>query len=264
MTSNWLKSSLFILSFIFIGNSSLIANINNNAQTTSNNKIKASVILLNQGIHHFDKDKVEQSREQFIQLLKSDQNSDEINYLISKSCLAEANIIRHYDREKPGLSKLEVKQFRQKQKELADTGLIYINAISNKSRQKPNVLTTEGVLYTHKISGMLSGFKNGPKAKKLLRQSLKIQPENPQTLLAYGRMYLYNPPFAGGNLKKAALTYKKVIELEPNEMLAYTLLARTYLKQKKPTQAEFYLKKALEKNPYHKEAKLLLERYGSK
>ncbi|MBI4971244.1 MAG: hypothetical protein HZC17_05340 [Candidatus Omnitrophica bacterium] len=231
-------------------------------QSSSIAEAASAVTLMNDGVRLYDKAKINEARAQLVSLFRQNSNSDELKFLIAKSYEQEANIIRCYDREQQGLSHSQTENLRSEEKRLAEEGLPYIQSLSSKYQENANVLTVESILFTHKINGMASGMKNGPKAKRLLEKALRLEPNNARVLAAYGRMFVFNPSFAGGNLEKAEETYKKVIELDPKLTSGYIMLARTYFKKNKLKETGIYLHKALEMNPDNKEAQLLLEKYG--
>jgi len=70
-----------------------------------------------------------------------------------------------------------------------------------------------GELYAHQITGMISGFVNGPRARRHIGRALELAPDDPECNRAIGLMYLHNPPISGGDVPRAIETFERCSEL---------------------------------------------------
>lgn len=115
-----------------------------------------------------------------------------------------------------------------------------------------------GELYAHKISGMLSGMVNGPRARRHIGRALDLAPDDPECQRAIGLMYLNNPPISGGDVPKAIETFRSCAEALPDER-CLMLLSLAYRKAGQLPEAREAAAAAQERNPGSEMAKLLIE-----
>jgi len=160
------------------------------------------------------------------------------------------------------LNSKEDKQRRVDQAAEATAGLPYaekavaLARIDADSAQAHRVL---GELYSHLISGMVSGIRNGPKAKLHINRGLALAPDNAECKRAIALMYLHNPPFNGGDVPRAVKTFTECSTLAPNSDIYPVLLAMAYRKAKEPENALKAARKALELNPKNADAIAMAE-----
>jgi tetratricopeptide (TPR) repeat protein len=115
-----------------------------------------------------------------------------------------------------------------------------------------------GELYAHRITGMISGMINGPRARRHIGRALELAPDDPEAQRAIGLMYLHNPPISGGDLPKAVETFERCAESLPDER-CLVLLAMAHRKRDDLVAARVAAQAALARDPESAEAKLLLE-----
>lgn len=166
-----------------------------------------------------------------------------------------------------GLGKKKEKALQGEQTDEATLGISYaeralgLGVGTEETSRAERVL---GELYSHLISGMMSGMRNGPKAKAHIRRALDLTPENPEAKRAIGLMYLHNPPFSGGDVPLAIETFAECSASDPGFDVYPALLAMAYRKAKKPELAREAAERALAINPANKDAKAIIEALGSK
>jgi len=188
-------------------------------------------------------------------VLQQKPNDYTTNLLVAKCYLARCDL-RRSKRKTYDLKRSLGKSLRRQQAEMAETGLKYAEKAVEAEGKSSEAYRVEGELTIHRISGPIAGFRYGPKGKALIEKALELDPSNLEARRAIGLMYLYNPPFNGGNKKKAAETFDEVIKSGGDDR-AYVLAARAYLKLKEKEIARERLTKALELNPRNLEAKAL-------
>lgn len=181
----------------------------------------------------------------------------EVQHLLSRVYLVRCDL-RRFKRKTYDLSRKEDKALRKEQEELAKGGAVYAEravALEPDSSEAHRVL---GELWIHQITGPISGIRFGPKGKDSIEKAIQLDPQNLEARRALGLMYLYNPPFNGGDKDKAAETFDQLSEAGGGDR-CYVLAARAYLEKEDPARARPRLQKALELNPDNLEAEFLLK-----
>lgn len=161
----------------------------------------------------------------------------------------------------------DAKELRKQQEEASSEGLVFGERaleIADTPARKAAAHRVCGELYANSISGMVSGMKNGPKAKKHMDEALAATPEDPECQRAIGIMYLNNPPFNGGDVEKAIATFGHCNEQAPDNDDYLVLQAMAYLKNKDWENAGKAAGSALAVNPANPNAAALKEAAASK
>ena len=162
------------------------------------------------------------------------------------------------------LNSKEDKQRRVDQAGAATEGLPYAEkavALAQSDADTAQAHRVLGELYSHLISGMVSGMRNGPKAKLHINRGLTLAPDNAECKRAIALMYLHNPPFNGGDVARAIKTFKECSTLAPESDIYPVLLAMAYRKAKEPENALKAARKALELNPRNADAIAIAEAF---
>lgn len=161
-----------------------------------------------------------------------------------------------------GLEKKDAKVLQREQAGLASRGIPYAERAFGLGMGADETSRAERVLgesYSHLISGMLSGMRNGPKAKAHIRRALELTPKDPEAKRAIGLMYLHNPSFNGGDVPLAIVTFGECSASDPKSDVYPVLLAMAYRKAKKPELAREAAEGALAINPANEDAKAIIE-----
>lgn len=166
------------------------------------------------------------------------------------------------ERNTRSLSSKENKKRRGEQAAAATAGIPYAEravdlAKSNADSAQANRVL--GDLYSHLISGMVSGMRNGPKAKLHINRGLTLAPDNAECKRAIALMYLHNPPFNGGDVPRAIKTFTECCALAPESDIYPVLLAMAYRKAKEPELALKAARKALDMNSENADAVALVK-----
>ncbi len=143
-------------------------------------------------------------------------------------------------RQAHGISGKEAKDMRQQQAVWAIDGQVFANRallLAKSTSEKAASHRVLGELYANSITGMMSGMRNGPKAKEHVKAALAATPEDLECQRAIGIMYLNNPPITGGDIEKAITTFSHCHELAPDNDVYLVLLAMAYRKDKQWDQA---------------------------
>ena len=161
----------------------------------------------------------------------------------------------------------EEKDVKQKQETWAAQGLVYGEralALATTEDELAVAHRVVGELYANSITSMVSGMKNGPKARNHLDEAMKRTPDDPECLRAFGVMYLNNPSFTGGDVPKAIETFSHCHELNPGNDEYMVMLAMAYQKDKQWDKALKAVDQALTLNPANKSATALRDGIAAK
>ncbi len=107
-------------------------------------------------------------------------------------------------------------------------------------------------LYGRKIGlsgGMFAGPRFGPKANEENKRAMALDDKNPRVWASTGRKYLMSPKAFGGDTSKAIDSFKKSLELDPNQDETWVWLAKAYEKQSDKANARDAIQHALQLNP---------------
>jgi len=129
--------------------------------------------------------------------------------------------------------------------------------LASSDAQRAQAERVIGELYAHKITGMISGMMNGPRARRHIGRALELAPDDPECNRAIGLMYLNNPPISGGDVPKAIETFSQCAETLPDDR-CLLLLSMAYRKDDQPERARGAAEAALARNPDSQVARLLL------
>jgi tetratricopeptide (TPR) repeat protein len=174
--------------------------------------------------------------------------------------LSFANRLRNERKIRSGLSDDLDGEYRSQQAEWAEQALPLAERAVELARDDAERAQAErvlGELYAHRITGMISGMINGPRARRHIGRALELAPEDPECNRAIGLMYLHNPPISGGDVPKAIETFARCAEQIPDER-CYVLLAMAYRKHGDLVSAREAVVAALARDKDSIDAKLLL------
>jgi tetratricopeptide (TPR) repeat protein len=170
-------------------------------------------------------------------------------------------------RQASNLEGKEAKELKQRQEVLAAQGLVYGERAVALAKSEVEIAAAHrvvGELYANSITSMVSGFKNGPKARNHMDEAMKRTPDDPECQRAIGIMYLNNPPISGGDVPKAIETFSRCHELKPDNDEYMVMLAMAYQKDKQWDKALEAAEKALALNPANTSAAALRARIAAK
>jgi tetratricopeptide (TPR) repeat protein len=111
---------------------------------------------------------------------------------------------------------------------------------------------------------IFTGMDCGPKVGDENKKALQLAPDDPLVQASLGRQYYFAPSAFGGDLKKAALCFKRSLDLDPDSDETWYWLAMTYHKLKDLDGCEKALRKALELCPQNVRARYELDHLWDK
>lgn len=160
------------------------------------------------------------------------------------------------------LSGSDEKALKEQQGQWSSQGLIFAERALALAKTDVEIAAAHrvyGELFANSITGMLSGLKNGPKARNHMDEALARTPDDPECQRAIGIMYLNNPPFNGGDVERAIKTFSTCHAGTPDNDTYVVLLAMAHEKNKDWEKALAAAKQALEINPANVNALALVK-----
>ncbi len=160
-----------------------------------------------------------------------------------------------------------VKELKAEQESWSEKGIVFAEralALATTEDQRAAAHRVFGELYANSITGMVSGLRNGPKARTHMDEALARTPKDPECQRAIGIMYLNNPPFNGGDVNKAIETFTACHNEVPENDVYVVLLAMAYQKNKNWDKAMEAADGALKINPANPNAAALKEAIATK
>ncbi|MBX3180872.1 MAG: hypothetical protein KF886_26285 [Candidatus Hydrogenedentes bacterium] len=158
------------------------------------------------------------------------------------------------------LSGREIKALKDEQAAWSEQGLAFAERAAALAKTEEEIAAAHrvyGELYANSITGMVSGLKNGPKARTHMDEALARTPRDPECRRAIGIMYLNNPPFNGGDINNAIETFAECHNLVPDNDVYMVLLAMAYQKNRDWEEALAAVESALAINPANPNAAAL-------
>ncbi len=209
----------------------------------------------------FDTEAFASAHERVVALAGAHANDFETQQAAAESFLLWATRIRNERHTRPMDGKTD-EQLQRDEAELAAAGLVYAERAVECAKTDSEISRAHramGELYSHQITGMVSGMRNGPKAKLHIEKALDLAPDDPECMRAIALMYLHNPPISGGDVPRAIETFSACAELAPDSDIYPVLLAMAYQKAHEPAEAREAASHALELNPKNRDAQAILD-----
>lgn len=209
----------------------------------------------------FDTDAFASAHERVVALAGAHLDDFEAQQEAAESFLLWATRIRNERHTRPTDSKTD-EQLQRDEAELATAGLAYAERaveLATTDAETSRAHRATGELYSHQITGMVSGMRNGPKAKLHIEKALDLAPDDPECMRAIALMFLHNPPISGGDVPRAIETFTACAARAPESDIYPVLLAMAYRKAKDPAKAREAASHALELNPKNQDAQAILD-----
>jgi tetratricopeptide (TPR) repeat protein len=209
----------------------------------------------------FDTREIERAEVALLHTAEAHPDSYADQFWAAEACRLHATALRNqrYIKDLSGKVKDAV---REHQAELGKTGLPFAERaleLAKTDAEKAQAHRVIAELYTHRITGMISGMRFGSSAKQHLDQALSLAPDDPECRRTQGIMYLHNPPINGGDIPRAIEVFAKLSQEVPHSDIYPVLLAMAYRKHDEPEKAGEAAKQALRINADNQDAQALTE-----
>lgn len=211
------------------------------------------------GRRAYDADRMAQARDTLLTLAQDAPDQFQAQFDAAECLRITGSELRARRQTQP-LSGKEIKALKVEQETWSAQGLVFAEralALAGTDAEKAATHRVYAELYANSITGMVSGLKNGPKARTHMDEALARTPEDPECQRAIGIMYLNNPPFNGGDVDRAIETFSACHAQVPDSDTYLVLLAMSYQKRKDWDLALESVDAALQVNPANPNAAAL-------
>jgi len=208
--------------------------------------------FLHDGIRTYDTKQIIKAKDIFVE--QSDRNSaDYVSaYYASLSYLALCDV-KNFEMRK-SLNKAEMKARKKERVKLAEEGLTYADRSIELKKDFSESHRVKGALLSNKISGMVSGMRNGKLAEQEITSALQIDNNNIMAQIENARMFINKPGLLGGDTEKGIEILNNIIKEFPELEKGYLNLGIVYYENGEDELAVKTFKKLLEINPDNSEA----------
>ncbi|GJQ60224.1 MAG: hypothetical protein D8M57_10765 [Candidatus Scalindua sp. AMX11] len=246
-----LKKALSLL--LLLSLSSLLFIHVTKAETDS---LESAKRLLDEGIRTYDTKKIEEAKEIFIAQAGKNSTDYQVDYYVALAYLALC------DMENFEMRKCQDKREKNIRKEervkLAGEGIAYADRSLALKEDFSESHRVKGALLSNKISGMVSGMRNGKLAEVEVLRALEIDNKNVMAQIENARRFINKPRLLGGSVTKGIEILKAIIEEHPALEKGYLNLGIAYYESGEEEWAAETFKKLLEINPDNTEAKFFV------
>ncbi|MDR4506290.1 MAG: tetratricopeptide repeat protein [Candidatus Scalindua sp.] len=237
-------------SFLFF---SLYTVLSIHAATAETDSFESAEQLLREGMRMYDTKQIQKAKEIFVEQADRKPADHVSAYYAALSYLALCDVKNFEMRKSP--NKAEMKARKEERVILAEEGLTYADRSIELKKDFSESHRVKGALLSNKISGMVSGMRNGKLAEEEITHALKIDNKNIMAQIENARMFINKPRILGGNTQKGIEILTTVIKDFPGLEKGYLNLGIVYYENGKEELAVDTFKKLLEINPDNPEAR---------
>ncbi len=216
---------------------------------------------LDKGINTYNEQLLQDAKKTFIQL--SNDNTSDYEYA---HCAALAYLglcdLKNFEIEQSPVKKVK-KALKAKRVAIAEEGMLFADKSIELNDNFSESYRVRGALISNKISGMISGMRNGSLAEEDIDIALQIDKNNPMARIENARMYINKPGILGGDINKGIEIIKNVIKDNPELEKGYVNLGIAYVEKAEMENAINIFDRLLEINPSNPEARFFLNKLTS-
>ncbi len=239
----------------------LIVSFNAVALDAGNDKFEQAKKYLKKGSNTYNEQLLQDAKKIFIQLSKDNPSDYEYAYYAASAYLGLCDL-KNFEIEQNSVKKVK-KALKAKRVVIAEEGLPFADKSIELNDNFSESYRVRGALISNKISGMISGMKNGSLAEEDIDIALQIDKNNPMARIENARMYINKPGILGGDINKGIELLRNVIIENPELEKGYTNLGVAYVENGKVEDAINIFKRLLEINPDNPEARFFLDQLAS-
>ncbi len=245
-----------ILFFIF-----LIVSFYAVVSDAGNEKFEQAKKYLDKGINTYNEQLLQDAKEIFIQLSKDNPTDHEYAYYVALAYLGLCDL-KNFEIEQSPVKKVK-KALKAKRVAIAEEGMPFADKSIELNDNFSESYRVRGALISNKISGMISGMKNGSLAEEDIDIALQIDDNNLMAQIENARMYINKPGILGGDINKGIEIIRNAIIDNPELDKGYTNLGAAYIEKGEVKNAINIFKRLLEINPDNPEARFFLNQLTS-
>jgi tetratricopeptide (TPR) repeat protein len=213
---------------------------------------------LDKGINTYNEQLLQDAKKIFIQLSKDNPSDYEYAHYVASTYLGLCDL-KNFEIEQSAVKKVK-KALKAKRVAIAEEGMPFADKSIELNDNFSESYRVRGALISNKISGMISGMKNGSLAEEDIDIALEIDGKNPMALIENARMYINKPGILGGDVNKGIAIIANVIKDNPELEKGYVNLGLAYIENVEIQNALNIFNRLLEINPSNPEALFFLDK----
>ena len=213
---------------------------------------------LDKGINTYNEQLLQDAKKIFIQLSKDNPSDYEYAHYVASTYLGLCDL-KNFEIEQSAVKKVK-KALKAKRVAIAEEGMPFADKSIELNDNFSESYRVRGALISNKISGMISGMKNGSLAEEDIDIALQIDGKNPMALIENARMYINKPGILGGDVNKGIEIITNVIKDNPELEKGYVNLGLAYIENVEIQNALNIFSRLLEINPSNPEALFFLDK----
>jgi len=213
---------------------------------------------LDKGINTYNEQLLQDAKKIFIQLSKDNPSDYEYAHYVASTYLGLCDL-KNFEIEQSAVKKVK-KALKAKRVAIAEEGMPFADKSIELNDNFSESYRVRGALISNKISGMISGMKNGSLAEEDIDIALQIDGKNPMALIENARMYINKPGILGGDVNKGIEIITNVIKDNPELEKGYVNLGLAYIENVEIQNAINIFTRLLEINPSNPEAIFFLDK----
>ena len=213
---------------------------------------------LDKGVSTYNELLVQDAKKIFVQLSADDPSRHEYAHYAALAYLGLCDL-KNFEIEQSSVKKIK-KALKAKRVAIAEEGMSFVDKSIELNDNFSESYRVRGALISNKISGMISGMKNGSLAEEDIDIALQIDENNPMAQIENARMYINKPGILGGDINKGIEIIKNVIRDNPELEKGYVNLGIAYVEKIEMQNAINTFKSLLEINPDNPEARFFIDK----
>ncbi len=213
---------------------------------------------LDKGINTYNEQLLQDAKKVFIQLSEDNPSNYEYAHYVASVYLGLCDL-KNFEIEQSTVKKVK-KALKAKRVAIAEEGMPFADKSIELNDNFSESYRVRGAIFSNKISGMISGMKNGSLAEEDIEIALQIDGKNPMALIENARMYINKPGILGGDVNKGIEILKGVIKDNPELGKGYVNLGLAYIENVDIQNAINIFNHLLEINPTNPEALFFLDK----
>ncbi len=222
-----------------------------------NDRFEQAKKHLNDGIHTYNEQLLHDARKIFLQLIKENPSDYIYVHYVALTHLGLCDL-KNFEIAQSAVKK-EKKALKAERVDIAEEGLPFADKSIELNDNFSESYRVRGALISNRISGMVSGMRNGSLAEDDIDIALQIDENNPKARIENARMYINKPGILGGDVNKGIEILNNVIRDNPELERGYVNLGIVYRENGEVEKAINTFEQLLEISPGNPEARFFLD-----
>ncbi len=239
----------------------IIVSFNAVSADAGNDKFTLAKKSLDKGTDTYNAQLLQDTKKDFIQLCMDNPSEYECFYYTARVYLALCEL-KNFEIAQNSVKKIK-KALKAERVAIAEEGIVYAEKSIALKEGISESHRVYAALISNRISGMVSGMRNGSLAEEQVTIALKLDSNNAMAQIENARMYINKPGLLGGDVDKGIEILEKVIKDDPSLEKGYSNLGIAYQENGETEKAFNIFKKLLEINPDNLEARFFLDQLTS-